>query len=263
MVNHNNIDADLDLVTLIVAPHSIIRVLLKQILKNNGLKKYIFSTNGPHALRVIYELEQEIDFIIADWDIPIINGIELLKTMKADPEKFLIPFLMLSTEGSVRQTIYAMEEGADYYSPIPFTENNISQYIQSVIYEKENPNPSQQVVNKINQEKLLRNYDAAISLGSDLVKKNNDPKLSLLLGECLYEKQNYDNAEKYIKRSLEHNVNSKGLDLLGHIYAKRGKHKKSVDYFSQAKKANPINIERSINLAQSFFTQGLIQKGKK
>lgn len=263
MLNHRIEDSEHDLVTLVGAPHSIVRVLLKQILKNNGFKRNIFSTNGPQALRLIYELDHDIDFIIMDWDVPLINGIELLKIIKADPEKFMIPFLMLSTEGSVKQNIYALEEGADYYSKIPFTENNLTKYIQNVIASKDNPDINQQIIDKINHEKLLQNYDAAISLGSDLIKKYNDPKLSLLLGECLYEKQNYDNAERLIKQSLENCTNSKGLDLLGRIHAKKANYKKSTEYFSQAKKANPINIDRSINLAQSFFLQDMIPKGKK
>lgn len=253
MLNQKNIN------TLVVASSSLIRTLIKQILRKSGLKEYLFSSKGSDALKLIYNHEKTIDFIIIDWDTPIINGIELLKILKADPEKFTIPFLILSTENSLQQSIYAMEEGADYYASIPFTEKKLTIYIEGVIYNKINKN--QLFINKITREKLLQNYDKAISLGSVFENNNNDPKLSFLLGECLYEKQKYDYAEILVKKSLENNVNSKALDLLGQIYAKKGDHKKSIDYFTEAKKVNPINIERSVNLANSFFLQGLKKRG--
>lgn len=249
-----------DTIFLISSKQLIIRVLIRQILKNNGYKKYIFASNGQEATRKICDGETRVDFIISDWNMPIINGVELLKMLKNDPEYFIIPFILLSPDKSILKNIYAMEEGAEHYSPIPFTEESLILIIESCINEQLSERPEKTLLNDMMRNKLTKDYDKVIKLGSDLPNLERNQKASILTGESLFHTEQYDRAQKILNDSLKDGNNSRVLDLLGKIHAKKGEDTKSLEYFELAKKHNPLNVERSINLATAYFSQGMTRR---
>lgn len=229
-----------DTVFLISSKQLIIRVLIKQILKNNGYKKYIFAINGQEAIRKICDGETRVEFIISDWNMPIINGVELLKMLKNDPEYFIIPFMLLSPDKSLLKNIYAMEEGAEHYSAIPFTETSLMQTIESCINEQLCERPEKTSLNEMVRSKLTKDYDKVIDLGSALPNIERNQKASILTGESLFHTEQYDRAQKVLKDSLRYGKNSKILDLLGRIHAKKGEDASSLECFERAKKHNPL-----------------------
>ncbi|WP_289022372.1 response regulator [Desulfobacter postgatei] len=246
---------------LIVSYHSIIKSSIKQILKNNGFRNYLFARNGHEALKILQSHENKVEFIISDWDMPIINGIELLKKVKNDPELFMLPFMLLSKYWSVElRQIYAIEEDADLFMTIPFKEKDVINNILNCLNNFQHLTYEKKMLKKMIHNKLNNNYMEVLNLGAQLSKGDLSAEASILTGESLYYLKKYDQAKQVLKKSLSQTKNSKAYNLLGKIYSKQGDCKKSLENFKMAQKHNPLNISRSIDLIREYLLQGKIRR---
>ena len=78
------------------------------------------------ALEIIEEHYEEIDLILLDWNMPGMNGYELLKLLKANPNYKSIPVMMVTTEGERKNVVRAVQAGAENYLTKPFTPEDLS-----------------------------------------------------------------------------------------------------------------------------------------
>lgn len=241
---------------LIVSNRSIIRVLIKQILKKNGFTNHSFARNGHDAFQIVQKHKTTIDVIISDWDMPIINGIEMLKDLKNNPTFFMMPFMLLSADTSGARQVYAIEESADIFLNIPFTENEIITSVKNCLAYTHQNTPEKNILNEMIRNNLIKNYDEVLNLGDKLKNKKEFAKASLLTGESLYHSKKYEQAKQVLNQYLVKEKHSKAYDLLGKIHSKQGEQKASLKYFELAQKHNPINIERTIKLASTYFANG-------
>jgi two-component system chemotaxis response regulator CheY len=62
-----------------------------------------------------------VDLILADWNMPEMDGLELLQSVRANPAYRTIPVIMVTTEAEVSQMVAALENGANEYIMKPFT----------------------------------------------------------------------------------------------------------------------------------------------
>lgn len=92
--------------------------LIKYNLESNGYKTYA-AYDGQEALRAVDE--NDIDLIILDLMLPIIDGIEVCKTLKRKESKADIPIIMLTAKGEEFDRILGLELGADDYITKPFS----------------------------------------------------------------------------------------------------------------------------------------------
>jgi two-component system chemotaxis response regulator CheY len=77
--------------------------------------------DGLDALEKIKNLEGNVDLILLDWNMPGLNGYELLKKLKEDLKYKKIPIMMVTTEGSRENIVSAIKAGAINYMVKPFT----------------------------------------------------------------------------------------------------------------------------------------------
>lgn len=92
--------------------------LIKYNLESNGYKTYA-AYDGGEALKIVDE--NEIDLIILDLMLPVIDGIEVCKTLKRRESKANIPIIMLTAKGDEFDRILGLELGADDYITKPFS----------------------------------------------------------------------------------------------------------------------------------------------
>lgn len=71
------------------------RVTVNQ-LRQLGAEKVIAARDGKEALRFLRN--QPINMELSDWNMPVMNGLELLKVMRSDPNFYTIPFIMITAE---------------------------------------------------------------------------------------------------------------------------------------------------------------------
>jgi two-component system, chemotaxis family, chemotaxis protein CheY len=104
---------------LIVDDFQSMRRIISTCLKQLGFNNIFEAINGEDALRILGK--RKVGLIVSDWNMPKINGLELLKAVRADDNLKGIPFLMLTTEGHKENVVEAVQAGVSNYIVKPFT----------------------------------------------------------------------------------------------------------------------------------------------
>ncbi|MBC8432307.1 MAG: response regulator [Desulfobacterales bacterium] len=121
---------DLNMKVLIVDDFATMRRILRNILKQIGFTDITEADDGSTALK---ELKKEkYDLILSDWNMPEMQGIDLLNTMKADDELKSIPFIMVTAEAQKDNIVGAVKAGVSSYIVKPFTAETISEKLKKV-----------------------------------------------------------------------------------------------------------------------------------
>jgi two-component system chemotaxis response regulator CheY len=92
---------------------------LKNVLKQIGFSNLVEAENGQDALNKLKV--GDIGLIVSDWNMPVMQGIELLRTVRADAELKHLPFLMVTAEAQKENIIEAVQAGVSNYVVKPFT----------------------------------------------------------------------------------------------------------------------------------------------
>jgi len=103
---------------LIVDDEELIRQYLFQLLIGKGFSQVALAEHGERAMEMIGSKRPHL--IISDWIMPGINGLELLRQVRALPECQDIPFLMVTSQASGPMVKEAIEAGANDYVVKPF-----------------------------------------------------------------------------------------------------------------------------------------------
>jgi two-component system, chemotaxis family, chemotaxis protein CheY len=121
---------DLTMNVLVVDDFSTMRRIVKNILKQLGYLNIFEADDGATALEILGK--QKIDFIISDWNMPQISGLELLKTVRASQDWKDLPFLMVTAEGQKEHVIEAVKHRVNNYIIKPFTPEVLTEKIQKI-----------------------------------------------------------------------------------------------------------------------------------
>ncbi len=122
---------DQHLKILIVDDFATMRKVIRNLLKQVGYENITEAEDGAAALRVLKS--QKIDFIISDWNMPNMTGLELLKAVRADEELKAMPFLMVTAEALQDNVIAAVKAGVSNYIVKPFTAEVLNDKIKKII----------------------------------------------------------------------------------------------------------------------------------
>ncbi len=110
---------DTSIKVLVVDDMSTMRRILKNVLKQIGFSNLVEAENGQDALNKLKV--GDIGLIVSDWNMPIMQGIELLRTVRADAELKHLPFLMVTAEDQKENIIEAVQAGVSNNVVKPFT----------------------------------------------------------------------------------------------------------------------------------------------
>jgi len=107
---------------MIVDDSRTIRTIIRRILLELGYE-VCEAGNGVEALRV-FEVEKDaVKLLLVDWNMPEMNGFELLKQLRQNPELSWLKIVMVTTETEMDHMASALEAGADEYIMKPFTKD--------------------------------------------------------------------------------------------------------------------------------------------
>ncbi len=115
---------------LIVDDFSTMRRIIKNLLRELGFNNTVEADDGQSALPKL--IGGGIDFLITDWNMPGMNGIELLRAVRADPNLRSIPVLMVTAEAKREQIIEAAQAGVNGYVIKPFTAATLQEKIEKI-----------------------------------------------------------------------------------------------------------------------------------
>lgn len=104
---------------LIVDDFSTMRRIIKNLLRDLGFTNTVEADDGLTALPILKA--GGIDFLVTDWNMPGMQGIDLLKEVRADGALSSLPVLMVTAETKREQIIAAAQAGVSGYVIKPFT----------------------------------------------------------------------------------------------------------------------------------------------
>jgi two-component system chemotaxis response regulator CheY len=240
---------------LIVDDQDLIIQLIRGILRRNGYRKHSTANSGKAALAILKKTN--IDFVITDWEMPKMSGVELLIKIRSDSKHHNLPVLMVTGEMTEDKVIYAVEEGVDGYQQKPFTEERIMDAIRSIFRKRLNPDEIQHQIQKLSLLKIYERYDEAKDYAQQLLMQKEHPTVLSILAECYFNSGDFENARKYIDRLMDIKMDSKALNLLGNICMKEEKYEEALQYYKQASIKNPLNRSRKIELGKVYVKLGL------
>jgi two-component system chemotaxis response regulator CheY len=116
---------------LIVDDSKTIRMILSRILKELGYE-ICEAANGKEALVVMEAQKASVDLVLADWNMPEMNGLDLLKQLRLDPELAALKVIMVTTETEVDHMVSALKAGANEYVMKPFTKDILREKLELV-----------------------------------------------------------------------------------------------------------------------------------
>ena len=122
---------------LIVDDSSPMRAVIKKTLKVSGFNigQFYDASNGNEALDVLNR--KWVDLVLTDYNMPDMDGLDLMEEMKDDDVLRAIPIVMITTEGSEQKVIEFMEKGAADYIKKPFAPEEIRQKLNIIMGEDE------------------------------------------------------------------------------------------------------------------------------
>lgn len=121
---------DKDMQILVVDDFSTMRRIIRNQLRELGYSNIKEADDGKSAFQVLKSTT--IDFVVTDWNMPGVTGLELLKNIRADDGLKHIPVLMVTAEAKKDQIVAAAEAGVNGYVVKPFTADTLRDKIQRI-----------------------------------------------------------------------------------------------------------------------------------
>ncbi len=109
------------------------RLITNACLSQLGFYNVIMAADGVEALQVLNK--EKIDFIVSDWDMPEMNGLDLLKQVRQHPTLSKIPFLMVTAEADRNNIIDAIKAGVSNYIIKPIETQKLAQKMSAIFNE--------------------------------------------------------------------------------------------------------------------------------
>lgn len=115
---------------LIVDDFATMRRIVKNLMKDLGFTNMTEADDGLTALPKLKN--GNFDFLVTDWNMPGMQGIDLLKEVRKDPDLASLPVLMVTAESKREQIIEAAQAGVNGYIVKPFTAQTLKEKIDKI-----------------------------------------------------------------------------------------------------------------------------------
>lgn len=117
---------------LIVDDSVTMRRIVINSLKQIGHDDFCEAADGREAITKLTS-DPSINFIITDWNMPEISGLDLVKSIRSDPKLASLPILMVTTRGMKEDIIEALQAKVNNYIVKPFTPQVLREKIEQIV----------------------------------------------------------------------------------------------------------------------------------
>src|SRR5271166_5046139 len=130
---NNSVRSRMEADVLVVDDSAAIRKILQRVLRQTGIaiRTIHEAGDGQQALEVLKA--QRIDLVLTDINMPVMDGLQLLATIKSTPSWKPIPVVMITTEGGEAKVSEAVKLGAAGYVRKPFTADQIKEKLTGLL----------------------------------------------------------------------------------------------------------------------------------
>jgi two-component system, chemotaxis family, chemotaxis protein CheY len=116
---------------LVVDDQLTMREVTKLALQEMGVRTIMDAENGQDALKKA--TTQPVDLIISDYNMPVMDGLALLRAVRGHPAVRKLPFILVTGRGDNSLVVTAAQAGVNNYIVKPFTSEMLRQKIEAVV----------------------------------------------------------------------------------------------------------------------------------
>ena len=115
---------------LVVDDFSTMRRIVRNLLKELGFTNVQEAEDGVQGLTMLQA--EPFDFVVSDWNMPNMTGIDMLRAIRANPALKHLPVLMVTAEAKRENIIEAAQAGANGYVVKPFTAGTLDEKLKKI-----------------------------------------------------------------------------------------------------------------------------------
>ena len=239
-----------------------IRAMLKLVQFGKAFHE---AANGKIAWDMLTEGSVQIDFIISDWNMPKMNGTELLNNLRSNRDLRDIPFLMVTAEANQSVVAEAAEQDVDAYLTKPFVTATLEQKIKELLHYAKNPSKLTLLLRSAVKYQEINEIDKAIEClkQAAIINKRSSRPLREL-GQLFIKKNDLKKARTCFLKATELNrLDVPSYHFLGQISFKFGEIDKAITYFSKALELSPRHADRAFKVATLLMGQKKFKEANK
>jgi two-component system chemotaxis response regulator CheY len=120
---------------LIADDSRLVRGIVERAVVSDGFEA-LQAINGQDAMNILETDYRDVGIVLLDWNMPVLNGIDVIRKMRSDDRFKKIPVLMVSTESEDNRIKEAVNAGAQGYLTKPFTPDQLKDAIHHVLDKK-------------------------------------------------------------------------------------------------------------------------------
>ncbi len=254
---------DKSLNILIIDDKINMRRTIRNILRKIGYEKFIEAEDGDAALAKIKV--NDIDLILCDWNMPGMNGREVLGAVREMENYRNVPFLMITAETNEETVAEVIEVEVDDYLLKPFTPGLLQNKIEKILRSKSVPSPIDTHLNLGQVYLKAGQHNQAVSEFQKALRINpKSPRALLAVGQVAEAKGEAAKAEEVYKKALQLSPQFiKAHEALAKLYQERGEAEKAARSLQAAVRISPKNSERQMNLGKALIRTGKKDEAKK
>lgn len=254
--NQKLLDAE-HLTILVVDDMKSMRLTIRKMLKNLSRDtKMMFAENGKQGLELLKQ--SKCDLALIDWNMPVMNGVEMLEAIRKDEKIRDLPVIMVTAEAERDIVNEVAEIEVDGYLLKPLTLESLDTKIKAVVERVNNPDPVTRHRKMARHYEEKEDYAAAIEeIKSALALKPSASRLLRKLGLLHFKIQKNNIAVKCLAKAVS--VNNQDIIsrvYLADYYLKIGENEKAGRYYVQILSLSSRYNDRAFGIGERLLKRG-------
>jgi len=239
---------------LIANSNIALRDIIRNYLRLEGYENFSITENGKSAWVKIRN--EPPDLIIADYELPGMNGLELLAAVRKDNRLSEIPFILISSEVQQEYVAQAAELGVDGYLLKPFSHKLLADKVKSVLKHVLAPDPGHLLSKEARRLFESGDMEGALIKYKEAIEATKDTMAALhyKIGGVYEGLERDEEAESSYHEAIKMSeLHVDSLDALGKLNMKKGEHEGAANFFRKSASISPLNPQRQFHLGEALL----------
>ncbi len=248
---------------LVVDDMTNMRRTIRNMLRYIGYEFIDEANDGDACIKKMRDFQP--DFLILDWNMPRMAGIEVVQKTREGQQFANIPILMITAEVEESQIAQAAENDIDGYIIKPFVALTLESKIASILERRNAPTEFDKLIQEGISLKNQEEYEKALELLEKALEISpKSARVRQFIGETYKKMGNIEKAEETLQEAVEINPQYiKVHQSLGDLYQEVGDKEKALESFEKAIKISPHNAKRQTTLGQMYLESGDVEQAEK
>lgn len=242
---------------LVVDDMKSMRLTIRKMLRNLAIGKTLrFAENGKEGLSILSNTP--CDLAIIDWNMPVMNGTQMMSMIKKDKALRDIPVIMVTAENERDIVSEVAEIEIDGYLLKPLTLEALDKKIKAVVESSNNPDPATQYLLNARECEEAEDYDGAIEqIRLALIHKPSASRILRRLGLVHFKIGKPGIGEKCLQKAMS--VNSQDTitrDVLARFYLKKNEYEKAARIYLEIMSLSTRYFNTAMTLGEKLMVSG-------